>query len=372
MLAALPLALLLASAFFIPQVKMGVDFKGGILVTLHSSQPFDAVALQAGLESGGIVVTSIKSMQSPAGGHSAELELVRSAALERADAIKSKFFEISPELSRLEIDSQYQNNTDSKEKYAVARKDANSLLNEMLTLAGNSTRAESLETADDLKLATVSAWQIVSDRERGALSAAIDNYAKYDTISMVEVTSNLSARFIEKAVMVVVWSTIFVTIVVFLIFRTLVPSLAVLVGAAADIAIALGAMGLFGIPLTLASFAALLMLVGFSLDTDVLLTMRVIKRREGRASDRAYEAMKTGMTMSLAAMVAFSSLFILAALTGIRVYYEISSVALAGLVGDLFATWGLNAVIVLHYAEGMEKKGGASLQKPLASFIFRD
>jgi hypothetical protein len=45
-------------------------------------------------------------------------------------------------------------------------------------------------------------------------------------------------------------------------------------------------------------------------------------------------------------------------ITHISVYYEISAVALAGLVGDVFATWGLNAVMVLYYKEHM--KGGGS------------
>ena len=124
-----------------------------------------------------------------------------------------------------------------------------------------------------------------------------------------------------------------------------------------DVIIALGAMGLFGIPLTLASFAALLMLVGFSLDTDVLLTMRVIKRKEGDPRTRAYEAMKTGMTMSMALLLSFMCLFTLASLTHINTYFEISAVAIAGLVGDLVATWLFNAIIVLHHAESTGHKG---------------
>ncbi|MEM3030896.1 MAG: protein translocase subunit SecF, partial [Candidatus Micrarchaeia archaeon] len=138
------------------------------------------------------------------------------------------------------------------------------------------------------------------------------------------------------------------------VFRTFSPSLAVLTGAASDIVIALGAMGAFGIPLTLPSFAALLMLIGFSLDTDILLTMRTLKRTEGTPRQRAYETMKTGATMSLAALVAFGALLALALVTHIPTYYQIASVAIAGLLGDLVATWGLNAVVILWY---LERKG---------------
>ena len=61
--------------------------------------------------------------------------------------------------------------------------------------------------------------------------------------------------------------------------------------------------------------------------------------------------MKTGLTMSVMAIVAFGALFILATMTHISTYYEISAVALAGLVGDMFATWGINGVMILYYAE---------------------
>ena len=61
--------------------------------------------------------------------------------------------------------------------------------------------------------------------------------------------------------------------------------------------------------------------------------------------------------MSTTAMVAFLALFVLSMLTHIPTYYEIAAVALAGLVGDLFATWGINAVMVLHYKESKEARG---------------
>jgi preprotein translocase subunit SecF len=90
--------------------------------------------------------------------------------------------------------------------------------------------------------------------------------------------------------------------------------------------------------------------------------MRVLKRK-GDLREKAYDAMKTGLTMSIMAIVAFATLFILAYLTHIRTYYEISAVALAGLVGDMFATWGINGVMILWYSERKEHeeaKGGAA------------
>src|SRR5262249_55613865 len=161
----------------------------------------------------------------------------------------------------------------------------------------------------------------------------------YTSISVQTVSPALSTHFIGTAVNVVVLAVLLSLILVFLFFRTVAPSVAVLTGAVSDVIIAMGGMGLLGVPLTLASFAALLMLVGFSLDTDILLTTRLLKRK-GDPRENAFDAMKTGMTMSVMAIIAFLALFVLALFTHIPTYYEISAVALAGLVGDIFATWG--------------------------------
>ena len=58
----------------------------------------------------------------------------------------------------------------------------------------------------------------------------------------------------------------------------------------------------------------------------------------------------------------------LAAVTHIDTYYEISAVAIAGLFGDLVATWMFNAVIVLFYIE----RGGSTgdEKKPFLSSVF--
>jgi len=193
-----------------------------------------------------------------------------------------------------------------------------------------------------------SSYSLLYKNYEQKIANAISKYVSYNTISVQTVSPALSAQFIEKAGHVVLFSAILSTLFVFFVFRTFVPSVAVLIGAFSDVIIALGAMSFFGIPLTLASFAALIMLVGYSLDTDVLLTMRMLKR-EGDPREKAFDAMKTGIMMSVTAIVAFSTLFALAYFTRISTYYEISSVVICGLVGDIFATWGINAVILLKY-----------------------
>jgi preprotein translocase subunit SecF len=211
-----------------------------------------------------------------------------------------------------------------------------------------------LSSTNELQSGFSNAYTGVYRIYQKSISEPIDKHVDYTSISVHTVSPVLTSHFMDKVIGVVIFSAMLSVVLVFLFFRAIPPSVAVLTGAFSDIVIALGAMGLFGIPLTLPSFAALLMLVGYSLDTDILLTTRILKRK-GNPRENAHDAMKTGLTMSITGMVAFGALFTLSVLTHIPTYYEISAVALAGLVGDMFATWGINAVMILHHAE--KKRG---------------
>ncbi len=368
MLAIIPVLIVVASLFFIPHIQRGVDFRGGTLITMQTDKGVDTQLLGRELANRGFIASSVKSLQNPKG-YEVEVEIERDENLTRAEDLKALFFSNIEEVSRLESDVTSTNQSAaSVQKYVDGRKGVDATANELLGIAGLPKNASAYSNTNDLKQAMGFVYRKILDDYSEKLSGALSLLVNYQSASFNEVSASLSAKFIDKALMVVIYSIILVTVVVFVIFRTAVPSLAVLVGAASDVLIALGAMGLFGIPLTLASFAALLMLVGFSLDTDVLLTMRVIKRKEGTARGRAYDAMKTGMTMSMALLLSFICLFILASVTHINTYYEISSVAIAGLAGDVVATWLLNAVIVLAYVE----RGGHTGEpdKPFLSSIF--
>lgn len=146
---------------------------------------------------------------------------------------------------------------------------------------------------------------------------------------------------------------VFMSITVFIIFRNFVPSMAVILAALSDIIIAAGGMSLFGIPLSLASVGGLLLLIGYSVDTDILLTTRVLKRREGTITQRALSAMKTGLTMAAAAIGAMAALFIVTIffIPSAEALANIAAVLIIGLVADVLATWLMNLGILRWYME---------------------
>jgi len=346
MLAALPIVLIIASLLFIPSIRMGVDFQGGTVLTLSLREAVDASALQSKLQEEGLDATV--RIFDTAVGYRAEIEVPQSPDLVKADGLKDDFNGLLPEVAFLEV-SALQNSSKGDE-YAAKKAELDSYADELFSLADMSRASMNISSTNDLQKRFGEAYSAVYSNYQRSITGPIDRHVGYDSISIQTVSPALSTHFIDIATNVVILAIVLSLILVFVFFRSLIPSLAVLLGALSDIIMALGAMGLFGIPLTLASFAALLMLLGFSLDTDILLTTRMLKRK-GEPREIAYDAMKTGLTMSMTAIIAFSALFILAAVTHIPTYYEISAVALAGLVGDMIATWGINGVLILHHVE---------------------
>ncbi|MCL5239084.1 MAG: hypothetical protein M1286_01250 [Candidatus Marsarchaeota archaeon] len=162
-----------------------------------------------------------------------------------------------------------------------------------------------------------------------------------------QLLSSLSISTLTLVLLVIVSAVV--------IFFTPIPSMAVVFGAANDIIIALGAMGLFHIPLGVASVAGLLMLIGYSIDTDVLAAIRILRRGEGTPEDRAYSSMRTGVTMTATAIVSFGVLFAISVIEYVPTYYEIAGVVLFGLIGDIATTWLGNASMILLYKKKKER-----------------
>lgn len=163
---------------------------------------------------------------------------------------------------------------------------------------------------------------------------------------------SLGASFWSQAQLAMILAFVFMGIVVFVIFRTFVPSMAVIISAFADIFMTLAFMQLFGIELSLAGLAAILMLIGYSVDTDILLTSRMLKETEDHTlNEKISHAMKTGLTMTLTSIGALTPLLLL----GISpVITQIANVLMIGLAFDIMNTWITNVIILRWYCE---KKG---------------
>lgn len=174
---------------------------------------------------------------------------------------------------------------------------------------------------------------------------------KYSDYSIYHVAETFGRDLQKQALYALIISFIGMSFVVFIAFRTVIPSTAVIVSAFADIAMTAACMNIIGITLSLATTAALLMLIGYSVDSDILLTNRVLKRK-GDLNEKIRGAFRTGIIMTSTTMAAVVAMGIIAYVSQIQVITEISSVLFIGLIADIVNTWLTNAGLLKWYAEG--------------------
>ena len=83
--------------------------------------------------------------------------------------------------------------------------------------------------------------------------------------------SKFGESFYKQLVFAIMISFILMALVVFMIFRTLAPSAAVVISAFADIIMTIALVNFLGIKISSAGIMAFLMLIGYSVDTDIML-----------------------------------------------------------------------------------------------------
>ncbi len=160
--------------------------------------------------------------------------------------------------------------------------------------------------------------------------------------------SVFSENFYRQLLFAVLLAFVFMAIVVFIIFRTTIPSLAVIISAFANIVMTLVLVDLLGIKMSTAGIIAFLMLIGYSVDTDILLTTRILKRTEGTLNSRIYGALKTGLTMTLTSFFAFLiALIIVSSFSSVLA--QIFTILVIGLGFDILNTWITNVSILKWY-----------------------
>lgn len=140
-----------------------------------------------------------------------------------------------------------------------------------------------------------------------------------------------------------------IALVVLYIYNS-IPSFAVIFCAFADILMTLAAVDLLGMTLSTAGIIAFLMLIGYSVDTDILLTSKLIKQREGQVNQRLNQAFKTGITMTLTAIASIGVAFILV-YTFSETLKQIFGIILIGLLFDIINTWITNASLLKWFME---------------------
>jgi preprotein translocase subunit SecF len=214
-------------------------------------------------------------------------------------------------------------------------------------------QVESVQRAGDSYIVT---FQTTRSSEVQEITNAAEN-AGYEVLLQQSRSPTFTADSQQQALIGIAVAFVGMSVLVFLLFRTFVPSIAVVASAFSDIVIPMALMNLFGIKLTLGTVAALLMLIGYSVDSDLLLNNHIL-RRSGDFYESTYRAMRTGVTMTLTSIAAMTVMTIASSrfVFDIPLLPEVGVVLVFGLTADLMNTYLLNVSLLRYYMyEGIAK-----------------
>ncbi len=257
--------------------------------------------------------------------------------------------------------------------YNFQIKNGDIILKDITLTGGTSIQINSKVNVEDLKLKLEANFKEISIREiydlttGEQLAVIVETTAEINEIklfledylgftldesnSSIEFTgSSLSESFYNQLKVALLISFILMSIVVFVTFRTFIPSIAVIFAALGDIIMTMTVVNILGMKVSTAGIVAFLMLISYSVDTDILLTSRVLKKKEDSVNGRIYSALKTGLTMTLTSLVVvIIGYFVVSEFS--KIFSQIFTILSIGLLFDIFNTWIFNAGIIKWYAE---------------------
>ena len=180
------------------------------------------------------------------------------------------------------------------------------------------------------------------------LKAALKEKINFDEsqYSSESYSSSFSESFYKQLVMVLLFAFILMAIVVAVTFRTFIPSLAIILAALIDILATLAIISLLHIQISAGGITAFLLVIGYSIDTDVLLTTKLIKRKIGTMYERFAQSVKTGLTMTITSIAAVFVGYLFSAASILK---EIFLIIFIALIIDIITTYIGNGSILIWY-----------------------
>ncbi len=162
---------------------------------------------------------------------------------------------------------------------------------------------------------------------------------------------SMGESFMSSAQKAIIFAFIMMGIVLAFIFKQPIVALTVILSGFLNVFEAAAVMTLFGVKLAPHTIGALLMLMGWGVDSEVLFDTKILREKGGDPKKRALEAMKTAMTMSFAVFASLSALYFVSTSTMIK---DIALVLLLGAFFDIINTWFQSLSMVLWFMEAKQ------------------
>jgi preprotein translocase subunit SecF len=326
-------------AFFAPGLTEGIDISGGTLLIIQTDQKFDAPRLERTLNDR----FDLEDLKVTVTGFGLRVQYADSVSIAAAKDL------IVTANQKIDSDPVTAKQTAQAAVQAASR---------YLTPVPDLSALEPRDAVSSAQGAVLSAEENFNNQLSQTIFSELGIPPDQSKVQRKQIGSALGKTFWQNALWVTLIGVLGILVVVFIFFREFVPTISIVYSGIFDILAGLAFMALLQIPLSLATIPALLMVTGYSIDTDILLTTRILRKKGGTDKDRGWDSFITGLTMTLTALAAVGVMMVLAFSTGISVIYEIGAVLVGGLIGDLIVTWFGNAPIVLWYSETKAKKGG--------------
>lgn len=331
-------------ALIYPGISYGIDFRGGILISFSSSQPIPAesIAQKIRAELGVAEVSVIPTEIPGTGTYGGIVEVVYPEGISNESNVST-----TPELvagsEAKSATEEFKDTVLGIIKSEVPDAD-NIVIRDVAPTLGATFWALALNM---LLWAVVLLKMVVLIAFRRSLPLS-----KVLGIVFLDIVIAAAIGLGMKAPVIALALILLDTLLLVLAATDATPTVIMLGSAVFDALGMLALMAIFDVPLTLQTMTILLMMVGYSIDTDIVLSTHLLKRseeEEGDEYERAGRASDTGLHMSGTTLV--SMLFILAVgyLTRNISVIRIGMVMIFGVLSDIMITWLFNAPVMIAW-----------------------
>ena len=190
--------------------------------------------------------------------------------------------------------------------------------------------------------------EITAEELETTLEKELNRELTEQDFSVEETSASLGQSFYQDLILALIIALILMGTVVFITFRAFIPSIAIILAGVADIIITLAIVNTLNIELSTAGIVAFLLVIGYSIDSDILLTTNVLKKKGNPLFDRMLSATKTGLTMTSTTIGALLVAFFFVTSPTLKQMFLIIVIAL---VIDIFTTYFTNAGLLYIYCK---------------------
>ncbi len=171
----------------------------------------------------------------------------------------------------------------------------------------------------------------------------IKNYVAVTTYSTDTIGSSLGNLISQQIVNMLATAFILMSIVIFVIYRKLVPTFGIAFASLANILATLAITSLLGIKISFAGFAGILMLIAYTVDTNIVLTTKLVKSEVEQFKNNYRKALRTGLTLIATISI---TMFAIVLLSNSKLLVNLSEILIIGFISDLPFTWIFNSAIL--------------------------